>query len=114
GSFIELGAGFHPELSGAENVFLLGSLIGLPKAFVRERYGEIVAFSGVERFMHMPLKHYSSGMVARLAFSASAHFDPEILLLDEVLAVGDGDFQDRAREKIESMREAGAAILLVS
>jgi ABC-type polysaccharide/polyol phosphate transport system ATPase subunit len=114
GSFIELGAGFHPELSGSENIFLMASLVGLPKSFARERYAKIVAFSGVEDFIHVPIKHYSSGMVARLAFSAAAHFDPKILLLDEVMAVGDGDFQERGVQKIEQLRQEGAAILLVS
>lgn len=113
-SLIELGAGFHPDLSGVENVFLMASLTGVAHDRVRERLREIVAFAGVEEFLFTPIKHYSSGMVVRLAFSIAVHFDPGILLLDEVMAVGDSDFQQRSRARIEEMRAGGAAIVLVS
>jgi len=111
---LELGAGFHPELSGAENILLNGVLLGLTRREVRERFAEIVAFSGLEEFLHRPVRSYSSGMVARLGFSVAAHVDPDILLVDEVLAVGDEAFQQRCLAKLEEFREAGVTIVLVS
>jgi len=92
-SLLEVGTGFHFELTGRENIFLNGSILGLKKQIIIERFDEIVDFSGVEPFLNMPLKHYSSGMQLRLAFAVAAHLNPEILLIDEVLAVGDAAFQ---------------------
>lgn len=111
---LELGAGFHPDLTGAENVLLNGVLLGLTRREVRERFEEIVAFSGVREFVHRPVRSYSSGMIARLGFSVAVHVDPEILLVDEVLAVGDEAFQTRCLEKMQRFREAGVTIVLVS
>jgi lipopolysaccharide transport system ATP-binding protein len=114
GSLLEVGTGFHPELSGRENVFLNGSLIGMRKAEIRRRFDEIVAFAEVERFLDMPVKHYSSGMYMRLAFAVAAHLDTEILLVDEVLAVGDAAFQRRCLGKMGDVARAGRTVLLVS
>jgi len=111
---LELGAGFHPELTGAENILLNGVLLGLTRREVRERFGAIVAFSGLEEFLHRPVRSYSSGMVARLGFSVAAHVDPDVLLVDEVLAVGDEAFQVRCLAKLEEFRAAGVTIVLVS
>jgi lipopolysaccharide transport system ATP-binding protein len=111
---LELGAGFHPELTGAENILLNGVLLGLTRRTVRERFDEIVEFSGLRDFIHRPVRNYSSGMVARLGFSVAAHVDPDILLVDEVLAVGDEAFQRRCLEKLEQFHEAGVTIVLVS
>jgi len=111
---LELGAGFHPELSGAENILLNGVLLGLTRRQVRERFEAIVAFSGLEEFLHRPVRSYSSGMVARLGFAVAAHVDPDVLLVDEVLAVGDESFQQRCLAKLEEFRAAGVTIVLVS
>jgi len=114
GSLLEVGTGFHPELTGRENVFLNGAILGLKRAEIRARFDEIAAFSGVERFLDTPVKHYSSGMHTRLAFAVAAHLDPEILIVDEVLAVGDATFQKRCLEKISEVSDAGRTVLLVS
>jgi lipopolysaccharide transport system ATP-binding protein len=114
GSLLEVGTGFHPELTGRENIFLNGVIIGMSKAAIVERFDEIVAFSGVERFIDTPVKHYSSGMYLRLAFSVAAHLDSEILLVDEVLAVGDARFQRKCMGKIGEVASGGRTVLFVS
>jgi ABC-type polysaccharide/polyol phosphate transport system ATPase subunit len=114
-SLLNVGAGFHPELSGRENVLLNGVILGLSRREVRDRYDAIVAFAGLERFMDTPVKHYSSGMYARLAFSVAVHVEPDLLLVDEVLSVGDAAFQDRSLRRMLDLRERGqAAIIFVS
>jgi ABC-type polysaccharide/polyol phosphate transport system ATPase subunit len=114
-SLLNVGAGFHPELSGRENVLLNGVILGLSRREVRERYAAIVDFAGLERFMDTPVKHYSSGMYARLAFSVAVHVEPDVLLVDEVLSVGDAAFQDRSLQRMLDLRERGqAAIIFVS
>jgi ABC-type polysaccharide/polyol phosphate transport system ATPase subunit len=113
-SLLELGTGFHHELTGRENVYLGGSLLGQSKEQVDERYDEIVDFAGIERFMDMPVKNYSSGMYARLAFAVAISVEPEILLVDEVLSVGDESFQMKCYERIAEFRAQGRTIVLVS
>jgi ABC-type polysaccharide/polyol phosphate transport system ATPase subunit len=113
-ALLELGAGFHPELSGRENVFLNGSILGLSKKDLEARFDEIVGFAGVERFIDMPVKNYSSGMYVRLGFSIAINVDPDILLVDEVLAVGDEQFQRRCLERVTELRDAGKTIVVVS
>ena len=113
-ALLELGAGFHPDLSGRENIFLSGSLMGLSRKYLQARFDEIVAFSELEPFIDMQVKHYSSGMYMRLAFSVSAHVDPEILLVDEVLSVGDQAFQAKCLRRITQLQERGVTILIVS
>ncbi len=114
-SLLEVGTGFHPELSGRENIFLNGAIMGMSRAEVRRKFDEIVDFSGVEKFLDTPVKRYSSGMYVRLAFAVAAHLEPEILVVDEVLAVGDAEFQKKCLGKMEevSTRE-GRTILFVS
>lgn len=115
GSLLEVGTGFHPDLSGHENIYLNGAILGMSRRDVHRRYDEIVEFAGVARFLQEPVKHYSSGMFVRLAFSVAAHLDTEILLVDEVLAVGDAAFQAKCLEKIRGLaRDAGRTTLLVS
>ncbi len=115
GSLLEVGTGFHPELTGRENIYLNGSILGLKKAEITKQFEAIVNFSGVEKFIDTPLKHYSSGMQLRLAFSVAAHLDPEILLIDEVLAVGDLEFQKKCLGKMEEVSKSdGRTILFVS
>jgi lipopolysaccharide transport system ATP-binding protein len=114
GSLLEVGTGFHPELTGRENVFLNGSVLGMRKAEIARKFDEIVSFSGVERFIDTPVKRYSSGMYVRLAFAVAAHLEPEILLVDEVLAVGDIDFQKKCIEKMESTAKSGRTVVVVS
>jgi len=114
GALLELGAGFHPDLSGRENVYLNGSILGLSRAQIRQKIAGIIAFAELERFIDMPVKHYSSGMRMRLGFSIAAHIEPEILLVDEVLAVGDAAFQRKCLERIDRMRSEGTTILFVS
>jgi len=114
GSLIELGAGFHPDLTGRENVFLNASILGMSKEEISQRYDEIVDFAGVHDFMDTPVKWYSSGMHARLGFAVASHMDPEVLLVDEVLSVGDTGFQRKCLEKMKSFRENGATIVFVS
>jgi lipopolysaccharide transport system ATP-binding protein len=114
GSLLEVGTGFHHELSGRENIFLSGAILGMKKAEIQKKFDEIVAFSEVEKFLDTPLKHYSSGMQTRLAFSVAAHLEPEILLVDEVLAVGDASFQRRCLGKMKDVALHGRTILFVS
>ncbi len=115
GSLLEVGTGFHPDLTGRENIFLNGTLLGMKRSEVAASLDEIIAFSGVESFLDTPIKHYSSGMKVRLAFSVAAHLRTEILLVDEVLAVGDASFQDKCLRRMESIREEeGRTILFVS
>jgi lipopolysaccharide transport system ATP-binding protein len=114
-SLLEVGTGFHPELTGRENIFLNGAILGLNKKEIQKKLDEIIDFSGVEKFIDSPLKHYSSGMQLRLAFSVAAHLEPEILLIDEVLAVGDMEFQKKCLGKMEEVsKKEGRTILFVS
>ena len=114
GSLLEVGTGFHNELTGRENVYLNGSILGMTRAEINKRFDEIVAFSEVETFLDTPLKHYSSGMQMRLAFSVAAHLEPEILIIDEVLAVGDAAFQKKCLSKMEDVGKQGRTVLFVS
>jgi lipopolysaccharide transport system ATP-binding protein len=114
GSLLEVGTGFHPELTGRENVFLSGAVLGMTRAEIRRRFDEIAEFSGVERFLDTPVKYYSSGMQARLGFAVAAHFEPDILVVDEVLAVGDAEFQKRCLGKMDDVARAGRTVLFVS
>ena len=114
GSLLEVGTGFHPELTGRENVFLSGAILGMKKAEIVKKFDEIAAFSGVETFLDTPLKHYSSGMQMRLAFAVAAHLEPEVLLVDEVLAVGDLEFQKKCLGKMEEVTRGGRTVLFVS
>lgn len=113
-ALLELGAGFHPELSGRDNVYLNGSILGLTKRDIDARYDEIVSFAGLERFIDTPVKNYSSGMFVRLGFSVAINVEPDILLVDEVLAVGDQDFQQRSAAKFQEFKDAGRTIVVVS
>ena len=113
-ALLELGAGFHPELSGRENVYLNGAILGLSRREIDERFDAIVDFSGIEQFIDAPVKNYSSGMYVRLGFAVAINVDPEILLIDEVLAVGDQEFQNKCTDKIASMRREGRTIVVVS
>ncbi len=113
-SLLEVGTGFHPELSGRENIFFNGSLMGMKKKEINNKFDEIVQFSGTEKFLDTPLKHYSSGMQLRLAFSVAAFLEPEILIIDEVLAVGDVEFQKKCLGKMEDVSKSGRTILFVS
>lgn len=113
-ALLELGAGFHPELSGRENVFLNASILGLRRKEVTRKFDEIVDFAGVEQFIDQPVKNYSSGMYVRLGFSVAINVDPDVLLVDEVLAVGDEGFQRKCNEKFAELREAGKTIVVVS
>jgi lipopolysaccharide transport system ATP-binding protein len=114
-SLLEVGTGFHPELSGRENIFLNGAILGMSKQEIKNKFDEIVDFSGVERYIDTPVKRYSSGMYVRLAFAVAAYLDPEILIVDEVLAVGDADFQKKCIDKMKSIsHENGKTILIVS
>ncbi len=113
-SLLEVGTGFHPELTGRENIFLNGALLGMSKAEIRRNFDDIVAFSEVEKFIDTPVKRYSSGMYVRLAFAVAAHLEPEILVVDEVLAVGDAQFQKKCLGKMEEVRKKGRTILFVS
>jgi lipopolysaccharide transport system ATP-binding protein len=114
GSLLEVGTGFNPELTGRENVFLNGSILGMKRREIQRKLNEIVEFSGVEKFIDTPVKRYSSGMAVRLAFSVAAHLEPEILLIDEVLAVGDAEFQQRCLGRMEDFSGAGRTVLFVS
>lgn len=113
-ALLELGAGFHPELSGRENVFLNGAILGLGKKEIKRRFDEIVDFAGIEKFIDEPVKNYSSGMYVRLGFSVAINVDPDVLLVDEVLAVGDEAFQRRCAEKFADLRGKGKTLVLVS
>jgi lipopolysaccharide transport system ATP-binding protein len=114
GSLLEVGTGFHPELSGRENIFLNGAIMGMRRAEIASKFDEIVAFAEVERFIDTPVKHYSSGMYVRLAFAIAAHLEPEILIVDEVLAVGDLAFQQKCLGKMSEVSKGGRTILFVS
>jgi lipopolysaccharide transport system ATP-binding protein len=114
GSLLEVGTGFHKELTGRENVYLNGAILGMKNAEINQKFDQIVDFSGVEKFLDTPLKYYSSGMSVRLAFSVAAHLDPEILLVDEVLAVGDAAFQKKCLNKMEEVGKQGRTVLFVS
>ena len=111
---LELGAGFDKQYTGAENIYLYGAVLGYPKEFIKEKYDEIVAFSELGDFIHVPVKNYSSGMKARLGFSIATVVEPEILILDEVLAVGDAKFRKKSEKKIKSMFDNGITVLFVS
>jgi lipopolysaccharide transport system ATP-binding protein len=113
-SLLEVGTGFHPELTGRENIFMNAAILGMTRAEIKNKFDEIVAFAEVEEFLDTPLKRYSSGMAVRLAFSVAAHLEPEILLIDEVLAVGDAAFQKKSLGKMEDVSKEGRTILLVS
>jgi lipopolysaccharide transport system ATP-binding protein len=113
-SLLEVGTGFHPELTGRENIFLNGSILGMKHKEIQKKFDEIVDFSGTEKFLDTPLKHYSSGMQLRLAFSVAAFLEPEIMVIDEVLAVGDVEFQKKCIGKMESVSKSGRTILFVS
>ncbi len=113
-SLLEVGTGFHPELSGRENIYLNGTILGMSRKEVKAKFDEIVAFSGVEKFIDTPVKHYSSGMYVRLAFAVAAHLEPEILIIDEVLAVGDADFQKKCLGKMKEVAGHGRTVIFVS
>ena len=113
-SLLEVGTGFHPELTGRENIFLNGAILGMTRAEVRHKFDEIVDFAGVEKFLDTPVKRYSSGMYVRLAFAVAAHLEPEILIVDEVLAVGDAEFQKKCLGKMEDAGKDGRTVLFVS
>lgn len=113
-SLLEVGTGFHPELSGRENIFLNGTILGMSRREIRSRFDDIVEFSGVGKFINTAVKHYSSGMYVRLAFSVAAHLEPEILIIDEVLAVGDAEFQKKCLGKMEDVTKQGRTVLFVS
>lgn len=114
GSLLEVGTGFHPDLSGRENIFLSGAILGMRRAEIERKFDEIVAFSELEEFVETPVKWYSTGMYVRLAFSVAAHLEPEILMMDEVLAVGDAAFQQKCLDKMHDIRQQGRTILFVS
>lgn len=113
-SLLEVGTGFHPELSGRENVFLNGAILGMNRSEILRKFDEIVSFSEIEQFIDTPFKHYSSGMKVRLAFSVAAHLEPEILILDEVLAVGDVSFQKKCLKKMDEISASGATVMFVN
>ncbi|MCA9422956.1 MAG: ABC transporter ATP-binding protein, partial [Nitrospira sp.] len=113
-SLLEVGTGFHPELTGRENVYLNGTILGMRKKEIERKFDEIVDFSGVEKFIDTPVKRYSSGMKVRLAFAVAAHLEPEILVIDEVLAVGDARFQKKCLDKMKDVGQQGRTVLFVS
>lgn len=113
-SLLEVGTGFHPELTGRENVYLNGSILGLTRKEINAKMDAIVDFSGVEKFLSTPIKRYSSGMQLRLAFAVAAHLDPEILIIDEVLAVGDAEFQRKCLGKMKEVSTSGRTVIFVS
>lgn len=113
-SLLEVGTGFHPELTGRENIFLNGTILGMTRKEVASKFDEIVAFSGIEKFIDTPVKHYSSGMYVRLAFAVAAHLEPEILIIDEVLAVGDAEFQKKCLGKMKDVAGEGRTVIFVS
>src|SRR6266705_2679079 len=114
GSLLEVGTGFHPELTGRENIYLNGAILGMKKAEIGRKFDEIVAFAETEKFLDTPVKHYSSGMYVRLAFAVAAHLEPEILVVDEVLAVGDAEFQKKCLGKMGEVSKGGRTVLFVS
>ena len=114
-SLLEVGTGFHPELTGRENIYLNGAILGMSRAEIRKKFDEIVAFAEIEKFLDTPVKRYSSGMYVRLAFAVAAHLEPEILIVDEVLAVGDAEFQKKCLGKMDEVsRRDGRTVLFVS
>ncbi len=113
-SLLEVGTGFHPELTGRENIYLNGAILGMARAEIRSKFDEIVAFAEVDRFLDTPVKRYSSGMYVRLAFAVAAHLEPEILIVDEVLAVGDSEFQKKCLGKMEDVSHSGRTVIFVS
>lgn len=113
-ALLEVGTGFHPELTGGENIYLNGAILGMSKAEIREKYDRIVDFSGIGKYINTPVKRYSSGMYVRLAFAVAAHLEPEILIVDEVLAVGDAEFQSKCLGKMDSVAKDGKTVLFVS
>ncbi len=113
-SLLEVGTGFHPELTGRENIYLNGAILGMGKIEIKRKFDEIVAFAEIEKFLDTPVKRYSSGMYVRLAFAVAAHLEPEILIVDEVLAVGDAQFQDKCLGKMQDVSESGRTVLFVS
>jgi len=113
-ALLEVGSGFHPELSGRENIFLNGSILGMTKKEITHKFDEIVEFSGVEKFIDQPVKNYSSGMFVRLGFSVAINVNPDILIVDEVLAVGDAEFQEKCQVKFAQLKKAGRTVILVS
>jgi len=113
-SLLEVGTGFHPELTGRENIYLNGAILGMSRADVKRQFDAIVNFSGVEKFLDTPVKRYSSGMYVRLAFSVAAHLEPDILIVDEVLAVGDAEFQKKCLGKMEDVGKEGRTVVFVS
>jgi len=113
-SLLEVGTGFHPELTGRENIYLNGAILGMSKAEIKRKFDEIVDFAEVEKFLDTPVKHYSSGMYVRLAFAVAAHLEPEILIVDEVLAVGDTQFQKKCLGKMKNVAKEGRTIIFVS
>ena len=113
-ALLEVGSGFHPELSGRENIFLNGSILGMKKAEITKKFDEIVDFSGVEQFIDQPVKNYSSGMYVRLGFSVAINVDPDVLVVDEVLSVGDAEFQEKCAQKFVDFKKAGKTVILVS
>ena len=114
GSLLEIGTGFHNELTGRENIYMNGAILGMRRAEIEQKFDEIVAFSEIEQFLDTPVKHYSSGMYTRLAFSVAAHLEPEILIVDEVLAVGDSGFQNKCLGKMDEVSRSGKTVLFVS
>ena len=114
GSLLEVGTGFHPELTGRENIYLNGAILGMRRSEIARRFDEMVAFAEVERFIDTPVKRYSSGMYLRLAFAVAAHLEPEILLVDEVLAVGDAAFQKKCLGRMSDVAREGRTVLFVS
>src|SRR5579859_619315 len=114
GSLLEVGTGFHPELTGRENIYLNGAVLGMTRNDIRRRFDEIVAFAEVEKFLDTPVKRYSSGMYMRLAFSVAAHLEPEILVVDEVLSVGDAEFQKKCLGKMQGIANTGRTVVFVS
>ena len=114
GSLLEVGTGFHPELTGRENIYLNGAILGMKQAEIERKFDEIVAFAEIEKFLDTPVKRYSSGMYVRLAFAVAAHLEPEILLVDEVLAVGDAEFQKKCLGKMGDVAKEGRTVLFVS
>jgi lipopolysaccharide transport system ATP-binding protein len=114
GSLLEVGTGFHPELTGRENVYLYGSILGMKRGELDRKFDDIVSFAEVEKFVETPVKHYSSGMMVRLAFSVASFLEPEVLIVDEALSVGDAAFQEKCRQRMNSLITEGRTLLLVS
>jgi len=114
GSLLEVGTGFHPELTGRENVYLYGSILGMRRSELDSKFDDIISFAGVEKFVGTPTKHYSSGMMVRLAFSVASFLEPEVLIVDEALSVGDAAFQEKCRQRMEALIKDGRTLLLVS